>query len=57
MEQFLELLRDTESIAGRLVTTLAVVVVAAAVPPVAGRLVASRFSDSSSRYYGRKFAR
>ncbi len=57
MERFLELLRDTESIPGRLVTTLAVVVVATAVAPIAGRLVASRFSDNASRYYGRKFTR
>ncbi len=57
MDRFLELLRDTKSVPGRLVTTLAVVAVAVAVAPIAGRLVASRFSDSSSRYYARKFAR
>jgi small-conductance mechanosensitive channel len=57
MDRFLELLRDTESIPGRLVTTLAVVAVAIVVAPVVGRLVGSRFSDPSSRYYARKFAR
>jgi len=57
MDRFLELLRDTESVPGRLVTTLAVVAVAIVVAPVVGRLVGSRFSDPSSRYYARKFAR
>ncbi len=57
MDRFLELLRDTESVPGRLVTTLAVVAVAIVVAPLAGRLVGSRFRDPSSRYYARKFAR
>ncbi len=53
----MDLLRDTESVPGRLVTTLALVAVAIVVTPIAARLVASRFSDPSSRYYARKFAR
>lgn len=57
MDRSLELLRDTQSIPGRLVTTLAVVVAAIVVAPIAGRVAASRSSNASSRYYARKFAR
>jgi small-conductance mechanosensitive channel len=52
MDRLVELLQDTSSVLGRLVTTAALVLVAVAV--VFGRLSAMKVRDSYNRYYVRK---
>ena len=57
MRQLLELLRDNDSVLGRLVTTAALLAVALPVAALLARLVARRADDAYSRYYLRKGAR
>ena len=57
MDALVELLLDNESVAGRLVTTAAVVAAAVALAGLAGRLAARRGHDPTARYYARKAAR
>lgn len=57
MERALDLLADNSSVPGRLVTSGLVVVVAAVISAVLGRLLARRSSDPYGRYYARKGAR
>lgn len=57
MERFLELLLDTETVAGKAVSTAAIVVIAVLAAEVGGRLVARRVQDPTSRYYSRKLVR
>ncbi|UWZ58593.1 mechanosensitive ion channel [Dactylosporangium aurantiacum] len=54
MGTFFELLRDTDSLVGRLVTTVVMIVLAVPVAVVAGRLVSRRSGDPYNRYYLRK---
>lgn len=54
MDGFLELLRDNTSVLGRLVTTVALIVVALLLGSLLGRLVAWRVKDAYNRYYLRK---
>ncbi len=54
MDGLLDLITDNESVAGRLVTSAVVVVVAFVVAAVSGRLLARRMTDAQSRYYARK---
>lgn len=56
MWEFLELLRDTSSLAGRLATTGALVAAAVVLGGLAGRLLARRAADPYNRYYVRKAA-
>ncbi|WP_421119731.1 mechanosensitive ion channel family protein [Aquihabitans daechungensis] len=57
MDEALNLLRDNESVPGRLATTAAVLVVAIGVSWLLGRVLVSRTDDPQSRYYARKAAR
>jgi small-conductance mechanosensitive channel len=54
VQELVDLLRDNESVAGRSVTTVAVLAVAVAVGTVLGRVLARRADDPQSRYYARK---
>lgn len=54
MTAFWELLRDTSTVTGRLVTTAAVVLVVFVVAALAGRLVGRGAEDPYTRYYLRK---
>lgn len=54
MENLWELLRDNNSVPGRLVTTLVVVAVAIPIAMGLGRLIARRGKDGYTRYYLRK---
>jgi small-conductance mechanosensitive channel len=49
------LLRDNESVAGRIVTSVALLAVATLVGWLAGRLLSRRTADAHDRYYARKF--
>jgi small-conductance mechanosensitive channel len=49
-----DLLRDNESVPGRLVTSAAVLAVAVVVGTVLGRLLAHRMDDPAGRYWARK---
>jgi small-conductance mechanosensitive channel len=57
MEGFLELLRDNNSVLGRLVTTGVIIAIAVPVGAVLGRLAGRRSSDPYVSYYLRKSAR
>lgn len=57
MSDVLDLLRDNESVGGRLVTSAAVVLVAIGIAAVLGRVLAGRAEDAYGRYYSRKVAR
>jgi small-conductance mechanosensitive channel len=57
VERLWELVVDTESVAGRLVTSAVVVLVAAGIAALLGRALAKRADDAYSRYYARKGAR
>jgi small-conductance mechanosensitive channel len=57
MQQFLDLLLDNETGAGRLVTGVVVVAVALLVDLVLGRIVVRRTDDAYARFYNRKFVR
>lgn len=57
MIELLDLLRDNNSVLGRLVTTIVLVAVAVPVAALTGRLAARRGDDGYSRYYLRKAAR
>jgi small-conductance mechanosensitive channel len=54
MDRLWELLRDNDSVVGRLTTSLVIVVAGLIVAIVVGRLLALRFEDPVSRYYARK---
>ena len=57
MDRLVELLVDNRSVVGRLVTTGAIVVLAALAAELFGRVLARRGDDAYSRYYARKGAR
>lgn len=57
MDRLVDLLVDNTSVLGRLVTSAAIVAVAAVAAEVLGRLFARRGDDAYSRYYARKSAR
>lgn len=57
MSELIQLLLDTSSVPGRLMSTAAVLAVALFLAAVAGRLAGRRFDDSYGRYYARKIAR
>ncbi|HEX6970041.1 MAG TPA: mechanosensitive ion channel family protein [Micromonosporaceae bacterium] len=57
VEEFLDLLRDTKSVLGRLVTTAVLLAGAAVVASLLGRLLARLIRDSYTRYYARKGVR
>ncbi|MDP9069183.1 MAG: mechanosensitive ion channel family protein [Actinomycetota bacterium] len=57
MSEFIELLVDNESAAGRLATTAAIIGVAALLSTVVGRLLIRNEDDSYARYYKRKISR
>lgn len=57
MSDVLDLLRDNESVGGRLVTSAAVVLVAIGIAALLGRVLAGRAEDAYGRYYSRKVAR
>lgn len=57
MQPLMDLLRDNESLAGRAVTSAAVIAIAVVVAWAIGLLFARRAGDPQSRYYARKFAR
>lgn len=57
MNDFLELLADNRSVAGRLVTTAAIVAVATLLAAGIGRLLARGETDPYARYYKRKITR
>ncbi len=57
MEELWDLVRDNQSVAGRMVTSTAVVAFAVVVALVAGRQLARRADDAQSRYYTRKVVR
>lgn len=57
MNDFLELLADNRSVAGRLVTTVAIVAGAALLAAGLGRLLARGETDPYARYYKRKITR
>ena len=57
MERFLELLVDTETLLGRMVSTLTVIATAVVVAEIAGRGVTRRIAEPTSRYYARKIVR
>lgn len=54
MDAVLELLRDNDSVAGRLATSLAIGGIAVALSMLVGRLAASRADDPYTRYHVRK---
>jgi len=56
MDDLLDLLRDNESVPGRLVTSLVLVVGAVVIGVLAGRLASRRADDAYTRYYVRKAA-
>lgn len=56
VDDFVELLRDNQSIAGRLTTSAVVVAAAVALAIGSGRLASRRLDDPYSRYYARKMA-
>ncbi len=57
MDEFLDLLVDTQSPEGRLVTSGIILALGVVVSALAGRLLARRADDSYSRYYTRKISR
>jgi small-conductance mechanosensitive channel len=57
VDDLIDLVRDNQSAAGRLVTSGVVVAVAVMVAWVAGEFAARRSTDVQSRYYARKLAR
>lgn len=57
MERFFELLLDTDTVLGRTVSTLALIVLATIIAELAGRAVTRRIEDPTSRYYARKIVR
>jgi small-conductance mechanosensitive channel len=57
MDDLLQLLRDNESVAGRAVTSAAVIAAAVVLSWLAGALLARRIDDPRGRYYGRKAVR
>lgn len=57
MNEFLDLLADNESIAGRLVTTAAIVLLGVAAAVLVTRLLVRSDGDAYSRYYKRKITR
>jgi hypothetical protein len=57
MRRTWQLLVDQQTVAGRLVTTLAVVVVASVVGWAVGGATSRRFADRYARYYARKASR
>jgi small-conductance mechanosensitive channel len=57
VDEIIDLLRDNQSVAGRLVTSAGVILVAVVVAAAAGGLVARRADDPFGRYYARKVSR
>ena len=57
VERVWELLADNQTAGGRLATSVAVLVVAALIAAVVGRLLARRTDDPYAKYYARKGAR
>jgi small-conductance mechanosensitive channel len=57
VDGFLDLLRDNETVGGRLVTSGVVLAAAFALSWVLGRILVSRTDDPQGRYYARKAAR
>ena len=57
MDRLVELLVDNTTVLGRLVTSAAIVAIAAVAAELLGRLLARRGDDAYSRYYARKSAR
>ncbi len=57
MQRFIQLLIDVDTLAGRAVTTAAIVVILAIAASVGGRLVVRRLDDPVHRYYLRKAVR
>ncbi|MBX7267685.1 mechanosensitive ion channel family protein [Micromonospora sp. Llam7] len=54
MKRFLEAVWDTSSVGGRLVTSIALIVLAVVFAVLAGRLATVRVTDTGNRYYLRK---
>lgn len=57
MDEFLDLVIDTNTVEGRLATTAAIAVLGFALSWVLGRLIARRAGDAYGRYYARKLSR
>ncbi|MDP8931742.1 MAG: mechanosensitive ion channel family protein [Actinomycetota bacterium] len=57
VKEFIQLLIDVDTVAGRAVTTAAIVLIFAIAASVGGRLVGRRLDDPVQRYYGRKAVR
>jgi small-conductance mechanosensitive channel len=57
VEDLWDLVRDNQSVAGRIVTSAVVVAVAVVVALAGGRVLAARADDAQSRYYARKVVR
>ncbi|MDQ4132726.1 MAG: mechanosensitive ion channel family protein [Actinomycetota bacterium] len=55
--QFIDLVVDNETVAGRLVTSMVVVVAGVLIAAAVGRLLARRADDVYARYYARKLTR
>lgn len=55
LQHTFNLLQDNDSIAGRGVTSIVIIIAAAVLGNLIGRAVAHRIDDSYSRYYARKF--
>ncbi|MFV2102359.1 mechanosensitive ion channel family protein [Micromonospora sp. LOL_024] len=54
MDAFIDAVWDTRTVAGRLVTTVVMIVVAVLLAIIAGRLATRRVTDAHNRYYLRK---
>ena len=57
MDRAWELLADTESVPGRLVTSAVIIAVAIVLAVLVGRLLARKADDAYARYYARKITR